>query len=432
MRNKKLLSTVVASALVAATMAMPVMAADGGSVDVDVTTKTGVLRVKVPTTLAVAVDQFEIGNTGAQIASGDFTMTNLSEMDVKVGITSTVTLGNGIDLATGKNATKGNEAWLAVAAMTAANSYDITSTADTTEKAWDLTEANSNVTTFGANKTAEQTFYLAKSAGSAEYKMAVANADGKVGQQAYAQFYKLTEITNQPTDDPTLQAEVDKADVYYVATASIADEVILKKIPKGTANVASGADKWVTATTYYTAAETATPVTSMDSTSANAQYVYAAMDADGDAAGFTYVGKLSKDKETWTAEDIKKINIAYTLTGVTGTNYDAVKNDCTYGYYKAPSSAPSISTTTYKYTAGTAVEVPVNLGVGDLAATGVTSVSFNNNGTETSLPSTRWSYSDGKVIFNGDYCGLLNNATRVHTITFNDTAKTTVNVTLQP
>ena len=142
MKNKKFLSTVVASALVATTMAMPVMAADGGSVDVDVTTKTGVLRVKVPTTLAVAVDQFEIGNTGAQIASDDFDMVNLSEMDVKVGITSTVTLGTDIGLASGKEATKGDEAWLAVAAMTSADSYDIASTADTTENAWDLSEQN--------------------------------------------------------------------------------------------------------------------------------------------------------------------------------------------------------------------------------------------------------------------------------------------------
>lgn len=432
MRNKKLLSTVVASALVATTMAMPVMAADGGSVDVEVTTKTGVLRVKVPTTLAVAVDQFEIGNTGAQIASDDFEMVNLSEMDVKVGITSTVTLGTDISLASGKDTTKGDEAWLAVAAMTGADSYDISDTAGVTEKAWDLTEANENVTTFGASMSAEQTFYLAKSAGSAEYKMAVAGADGKVSQQAYAQFYKLTDIATQPVDDPTLQAEVDKADVYYVETTSIGDEAVLKKIPKGTANVAGGTDKWVTGTTYYTAAETATSTDTMDSTTANAKYVYAAMNADGGAAGFTYVGKLSKDRETWTADDIKKINIAYTLTGVTGTNYDAVKNDCTYGYYRPADAAPSISTTTYTYTPGTAVEVPVNLGVGTLAATGVTSVSFNNSGAVTSLPSTRWSYSNGKVIFNGDYCGLLNNATRVHTITFNDAAKTTVNVTLQP
>lgn len=425
MKNKKFLSTVVASALVATTMAMPVMAADGGSVDVDVTTKTGVLRVKVPTTLAVAVDQFEIGNTGAQIASDDFDMVNLSEMDVKVGITSTVTLGTDIGLASGKEATKGDEAWLAVAAMTGADSYDIASTADTTEKAWDLSEQNANVTTFGADKKAEQTFYLAKSAGTAEYKLAVAGTDGKVSQQAYAQFYKLTEqsLTGGSENDE-LKALLESQDVYS-ATAATDDTVLTRTEKGGTLTYASG-------TTYYTAADTATPVTAMDSSSANAKYVYAAMDADGGAAGFTYVGKLSKDRETWTAEDIKNINISYTLTGVTGTNYDAVKNDCTYGYYKAKNAAPSISTTTYTYTAGTAVEVPVNLGVGTLAATGVESVSFNNNGTVTSLPSTRWSYSNGKVVFNGDYCGLLNNITRVHTITFNDTAKTTVNVTLQP
>lgn len=57
MRNKKLLSTVVASALVATIMAVPVMADDGGSVDVDVTTKNAVIRVEVPTTLAVAINQ---------------------------------------------------------------------------------------------------------------------------------------------------------------------------------------------------------------------------------------------------------------------------------------------------------------------------------------------------------------------------------------
>lgn len=95
-------------------------------------------------------------------------------------------------------------------------------------------------------------------------------------------------------------------------------------------------------------------------------------------------------------------------------------------------AAPSITTTSYTYTPGTAVEVPVNLGSGNLVATGISSVTFNNNGVSTTLPSTRWSYSDGKLIFSADYCGLLNNITRVHTITFNDTAKTTVDVTLQP
>ena len=60
MKVKRILSTVVASALVAAQMAMPVMAADGGEVDVDVTTKTDLIRVQVPTTLELAVTQTKV------------------------------------------------------------------------------------------------------------------------------------------------------------------------------------------------------------------------------------------------------------------------------------------------------------------------------------------------------------------------------------
>lgn len=340
MRNKRFLSTVVATALVVTTMAMPVMAAaneQSGSLDVDVTTKTGVLRVQVPTTLAVAVDQFEIGHEGAQIASDDFPMTNMSEMDVKVGITSTVTLGTGITLATAKEGTKENEAWLAVAAMTGDGSYDIASTTDVTENAWDLTEANDNVTTFGENK-AEQTFYLAKSAGDAVYKLALADENGKISQ--YAQFYKLTSLATQPTDDSTLQTAVDAADIYYANAAT--EGTVMKKIAKGTA-VDGTADAWVTGNTYYTAeADVATTI------EAGEKYVYQAMDADGGKAGFTYIGKLSNEKDVWSSDDIKKINISYNITGVTASKYAEVlaADTLNYGFYKeAPAEATVITFT---------------------------------------------------------------------------------------
>ena len=81
MKRKKVLSMLTAGAL-AATMVMPVMAADGGSFDVNVTTKTGILRVEVPTTLAIAVDQFETSDTGTQIYSGEFPIANRSEVNV--------------------------------------------------------------------------------------------------------------------------------------------------------------------------------------------------------------------------------------------------------------------------------------------------------------------------------------------------------------
>lgn len=96
-------------------------------------------------------------------------------------------------------------------------------------------------------------------------------------------------------------------------------------------------------------------------------------------------------------------------------------------------AAPSIATTSYTYTAGSNVEVPVNLGAGTLAATDVTSVTFiNDSSTVTSLPDTRWSYSDGVLIFNDSYTTALSGKTRTHTVTFNDDASTTVDVTLTP
>nr|WP_305182572.1 hypothetical protein [uncultured Schaedlerella sp.] len=237
MRNKRFLSTVVATALVATTMAMPVMAAEqSGKVEVDLTTKTGVLRVEVPTEMAIAVDQFEITQTGAQIASGTFDMTNKSEMAVKVDVTSTVTLGTGVNLVSTYNAAKdstGNDAWLAVAAKTGASSYDDAATTDKTEDYYDLTDANANVKTFGDDKTAKQVFYLEKGTGAATFALAVPK-DNKASV-SYAQFYELTSIATQPTDDDELQAEVNKGDVYVVVTTNAGnDKEAVTKISKGT------------------------------------------------------------------------------------------------------------------------------------------------------------------------------------------------------
>lgn len=125
------------------------------------------------------------------------------------------------------------------------------------------------------------------------------------------------------------------------------------------------------------------------------------------------------------------------LNGISRTHTitfnDAAKTtaDITLEPWKAD-VAPSIAKTTYEYVAGQDVVIPVDLGRGTLVATGVASVTFNNSGSQTTLPTTRWSYSNGKVTFLGEYCTLLAGASREHTITFNDEAQTTVNVTLQP
>lgn len=326
MNKKKLVSMLTAGAL-ATTMVMPAMAADGGSFDVDVTTKTGILRVEVPTTLAIAVDQFETSDAGSQIYSEEFTIANKSEVNVKVNVTSSATVGNGVTLAakradvgtaTGTNGT----AWMAVAASLDGTKYE------SANKLGDLNETNANVTTFGQDGKAAQTFYLKKGTGTGTYKMLAPAADADNNGVSYAQFYKLTALATQPTNDLTLAPEVAKYDLW-VATATT-DGTAVTKIEKGdtTATYTTGA-------TYYTVAEAATAKADLKAAD---KYVYGelAKDTSGGAdAAFRYVGALSSNKEVWDSTDISRINIAYTIQGLPQSTYDdAVSDGITYGLYK--------------------------------------------------------------------------------------------------
>ncbi len=333
MKGKKLVSILTAGAL-AATMAMPVMAADGGTIDVEVTTKTGILRVEVPTTLAIAVDQFETTDAGSQVYSEEFTIANKSEVNVKVNVTSTATVGSAVTLAAkradvataaGVNGT----AWLAVAASLDGTDYEASSNLSK------LNEASANVTTFAKNgtaTTAAQTFYLKKgTANTAAYKLLKPEADGKNNNVSYAQFYKLTEIATQPTNDTELQTAVNASDVYEITSANQAtpDGKSVTKIAKGTTTAT-----FTAGSKYYTAAEAPTPTTDLKSTDI---YAYGEMtkESAGADAAFRYIGALSSNKEVWDATDISKINIAYTIQGIPQSTYDAADADgITYGLYK--------------------------------------------------------------------------------------------------
>ncbi len=336
MKGKKLVSILTAGAL-AATMAMPAMA-DGGEVNVDVTTKTGILRVEVPTTLAIAVDQFETSDVGSQVYSGEFTIANRSEVNVKVNVTSTATVESSVTLAAkradvaaaaGTNGT----AWLAVAAKKSANNYEAASGNDSFAN---LNEASANVTTFAKNGTAitaAQTFYLKKGqANSAAYKLLKPEADGKNNDVSYAQFYKLTEIGTQPTDTATLQAAVNASDVYEITSANqtAPDGKSVTKIEKGdTATFTSGSK-------YYTIAEAPTPIVDLKAADIYA-YGELTKDADDADAAFRYIGALSSNKEVWDSKDISKINIAYTIQGIPQSTYDdavAETGALVYGLYK--------------------------------------------------------------------------------------------------
>lgn len=424
MRNKKLLSTVVATAL-AATMAMPVMAADGGSFDVTVTTKTPVIRVVVPTTMNVAVNQFEMGDAGSQIYSNEFKMENKSEIPVKMTVTSTATIPDTTTLvetkAAATSSTIAGEAWLAVAAQTSDGKY-IEENGKTIN---DVTEASANVTTF-KDKKAEQTYYLNASSTMA-YKLL--NANESAADIQYAQFYELTEKTlTANKEDEELAAALKEKDIYTVASASVADGAALTKF---TSN-----ESYATGNKYYEAAQTPTAKESIDATKL---YVYGdgTVDTAGKAA-FRYIGKLSGKQETWTDTDLSKISVAYNIVGVQQNDYNALASESgalTYGLYKEPApaeKAPSIPTATAKMEANKPVTFNVDLGAGDLKATGITSVS--NSGTTTAIPASAYSFADGVLTITAERVNTLLNAnlsTKKYDVTFDDKNKTVVTITLE-
>lgn len=417
MRSKKLLSTIVASALVTATVAMPVMAADGGELDVPVKTKTAVIRVKVPTSMDIAVNQYQMGDAGSQIYASDFDMENRSQVAVKVNVTSTATLKNTTKLletkAAAKASTKAGEAWLAVAAQTGAGAYGTIA---------DLTESDANVSTFsqsGTSATASQTFYLKE--GSAEaYKLL--NAGQDAGALTYAQFYELKAET--VADAPALATLIGENDIY-VATGTATDNQTLTKKAKG------GSHSYDAGEVYYTI-ENMVPAGTIDPTKL---YVYAddTADASDGKAGFRYIGSLAAD-QSWSNEDISNIKIKYDIMGVLTEDYTAKASDCTYGLYIDPSTAPSIATTNYTMSAGNAVTVTVDLGTDNLAATGIESITYTSpSGATKTLPTTDYTFAGTTLTLTSGHIDAALNAnvtTRDYLITFNDTAKTQVTITV--
>lgn len=103
-------------------------------------------------------------------------------------------------------------------------------------------------------------------------------------------------------------------------------------------------------------------------------------------------------------------------------------------YSDAPANAaPSVTSTTGTMALGVDTEIAINLGTGTLAATGVESVTYTAGGNSYSFAENEISVSDGKLILShskSDVWLNANVASREVTITFNDSAATTANVTL--
>lgn len=331
MRRKKLLTAVVASAIIAAQVVMPAMAADGGSLDVGVTTKTGVIRVQVPTAMSVAVDQFMMNDTGTQIYSSEFEMINKSEVDIKVNVASTVDVASTTKLVSTKAgaeaSTKDGEVWMAVAAQSDSGDYDDPKTDADTETLDALTEANANVTTFVQDATdatkgaANQTFYLGKG-NTITYNLLNAGEDASAITD-YVQFYELT--AKAAADQDALDALIAAGDVY-VAAGVAADAQSLTLVEKG------GTHTHASTEVYYSVAD---ETTAKDALNSSKLYVYGggAAASTGGTAAFRYIGILSPEKDDWSNEDITDVHIKYDFVGVTATKFAEVASDVTYGLY---------------------------------------------------------------------------------------------------
>ena len=93
-------------------------------------------------------------------------------------------------------------------------------------------------------------------------------------------------------------------------------------------------------------------------------------------------------------------------------------------------AAPSIATTTYTITSGEDVVINVDLGAGDLAATGISKISFDKSGTMKDVEATNYTLENGVLTIKASYLATLTVDSRDYLITFNDAAQTTVTVTL--
>lgn len=376
MKRKRLLSTAVAGMLVAAQMVMPVTAATyEGTVTATVTTRSAVVRVQVPTTLEVAVDEFQLAGDGSQINSGEFFIKNYSTMAVKVTAKSIVTPGTNTSLVATKDAVVKNTstpangtAWLAVIAKTAADSYGM----EAGKTAADVTGEEDNVAVFptaGASTPAPitQEFYLAQGTGDVKYTgikiPAATPAPSAFPVSSYAQVYKLTPET--VNDNDALVNALKAKTLYAIKTADLSEATKASSLE--VTKIAPDATQKDSALTYYTM--NATPTSAP---AANEVYAYAEQATVGGEAGFRYIGKLSEGKTNgWTKNDFTTIKIDYTITGVPADDFAEADKDCKYGLYTAPvapavtgySSAPLEKTVAKD----TAISIPVSLGKGSKA-----------------------------------------------------------------
>lgn len=144
-----------------------------------------------------------------------------------------------------------------------------------------------------------------------------------------------------------------------------------------------------------------------------------------------YAYKPKQDATGWKSADISLVGAA---SKASAKGLSAPALEVTWKYEDpdaAPTDvAPSIATTSYNMTADTDVEISVDLGTGDLQATGVSSIMW---GSVDLVSKSYATYADGKVTIKANCVNILRNkpeSSQTITITFDDDAATEKTVTL--
>ncbi len=162
------------------------------------------------------------------------------------------------------------------------------------------------------------------------------------------------------------------------------------------------------------------PVSSFEKAVENGEYVYKLKsDAPKDKTySFAMTGKCNPAGD-WTKAKTVQPKVLVTWEVAEATN----------------DKAPSIATTAYTATANTPLEITVDLGAGSKAATGIESVTYLNKAGEAKTvdATTGYTYANSKVTLTAATIDTFvgsSNTTRTYKITFNDTAKTAVDIVL--
>ena len=149
--------------------------------------------------------------------------------------------------------------------------------------------------------------------------------------------------------------------------------------------------------------------------------------------------ELSSDKNTLTIKkealagvtEAGKVNLKITATSAEVTTGTELTCEVTFAKTDV---APSIEQQSYIMSSGNNVEITLDYGVGELAATGIKEITFVANGETKTCATSNYSVSNNALTFLGTYTSAMisNNVTnRTFTVVFNDKDGTSVEVTLK-